>query len=272
MATMVKMRLSNSPGWTLSETLVAGRMRRVAEAMPTVDPFARQLEATERVEIVHVGAVAPDLRRGAAPVTGMVAIDADVPLHETHVLMVRHESGAIAFHYSSDVPSRRGGRSKGTKTIRFAVPVSEEAVSSAGRRGIVTSILKTALLKIAGKLADIAMPALSRLWEKSSWKLAKREEGWKQVSPTALGSKALLPLKDFSKISSDPAKPNLLLIHGTFSNALSAYRDLAATRGSNGNTLFEAVTSIYGDRIRRSPHYRITSSATPIKAKTGTAQ
>ncbi len=82
--------------------------------------------------------------------------------------------------------------------------------------------------------------------------------GWKLLTQAALQSKALPVLNDFSKISKDPSKPNLLFLHGTFSNALSAYKELATARGSNGQTLLDSVADIYQDRIFAFDHFTVS--------------
>jgi hypothetical protein len=236
---------------------------------PDTDSFLAQLQDTGKVEVVHTGEVSfgPEPRRGAAappePLTaGAVVVEAETAPDELHVLMVRHASGAITFHFAADVAQpagRRGTRQSATKTIRFSVPVTPEATAEEGtRRGFVTSILKTALLKITGKLADLAMPALSKLWEKAAW--GARAQGWKLATQSALQSGELPVLKDFSKVSHDPSKPNLLLIHGTFSNALDAYKHIADTKGSNGRTLLDSVADLYEDRIFAFDHFSVSKT------------
>jgi hypothetical protein len=262
MASKVKVRISNSPGWTLTETTAdtgpSTRRRRGALATPVADPFLEKLQAYGTVAVVHTSEVSfgAEARRGAPvpaePLTaGAVVVEAETAPDELHVLMVRHQSRAITFHFATDVaqsPGRRGARRAAVRTIRFSVSVTPEpADEGSARRGIVTSILKTALLKITGKLADLAMPALSTLWEKAAW--GARRQGWKLATQSALQSGQLPVLTDFSKLSQDSSKPNLLLIHGTFSNALDAYKSLATTKGSNSQTLLTSVADLYEDRI-----------------------
>ena len=66
---MIAIRLSQSPGWTLTGQAAepAGRTRRGAQPTPPPDPFATALQETGKLEIVHTGVLSPDTRRGAEP-------------------------------------------------------------------------------------------------------------------------------------------------------------------------------------------------------------
>lgn len=263
MAKKTSVRLSNSAAWLIQEMPVAGGKRRGAVS---TDPFVTSLAAEGSLKVVNVSELRPVTRRGRAAEArrapeGLLTVEAETAPNELHVLMARHGSGAITFHLPTESRSVRRGARK--KTIRFLVPVSESVVSedSAGkRRSIVTKAIRTFLLKVTGAVADLAMPALGRAWETAAWKLAKRVEGWKRVTAAALESRSLPVLTDFNLISSDPSKPNLLLIHGTFSNAAAAFHDLGSTRGSDGKTLFESMAGIYDDRIFAFDHFSVSRS------------
>ena len=114
---------------------------------------------------------------------------------------------------------------------------------------------------MVGKLADMAMPLLAKAAETAMWKLKGLHEGWKSVSPANLQTPDLTPIDIAKAVSTDTAQRNLLFIHGTFSHASSAYSGLAATRGSDGKTLFESLQPIYGNRIFAFDHF--TVSRTP---------
>lgn len=255
------MRLSNSPGWRLAELPLAAGARRSVSGMQ--DPFAALLAGTDRLEIVsasQLNGVARQRGRRGAP-SAVAVVEADTAPDEFHVLMVRHASGAITFHLPSE--SRAAVRGTAKKTIRFSVPLSTaSALETPGevRRGIITKAIRAFLFKITGAIADLTMPALGGAWEAARWKIAGRAEGWKRATAADLSSKSLPVLTDFSAVSSDPSKPNLLFIHGTFSNALAAFHDLAVARGSDGKAFFENVADVYGGRIFAFDHFTVSRS------------
>lgn len=261
MTTKTSVRLPNIVGWKLQELPTGGVKRRDTGA---VDPFAARLAERGGLELVQAAELRPAARRGAAAelpsvTAGPVIVETDTAPDELQVLMARHDSGAITFHLP--VPVRSARRGAAGRTVRFSVPVSAadvSAESAGGRRGIITGVVRTFLFRVTGVVADRAMPALGRAWEKAAWQ--GRAEGWKRVTPAALASADLPVLADFNALSSDPARPGLLLLHGTFSHAAAAFRDLATVRGSDGRTLFEALKDIYEDRIFAFDHFTVSRS------------
>ncbi len=69
------------------------------------------------------------------------------------------------------------------------------------------------------------------------WRRRGLTEGWVRVSPSTLAAGKLEPGGPVSPLRS------LLLLHGSFSDAASAFRDLASS------SFFERVKATYGDRI-----------------------
>ena len=132
------------------------------------------------------------------------------------------------------------------------VPV-RSARGPAATRGPVAQAIKAFLIKVAEKSVDgIASLVLSKLvaqFEKASWKRRGLREGWLEVTKDTLAARKL----EAGRPSS--ADRSLLLIHGTFSNAASAYRALAES------TFFERVRGLYGNRIYAFDHF--TLSRTP---------
>lgn len=252
-------RLADGANWSVRELPLGTGVRRGIAA--PIDPFAGRLEATGRVEVVHAAELKAAARRGPEPAGATVVVEAQTAPGEFHVLMVRHASGAITFELPTESAAVR--RRAATKTVRFTVLLPDESVPGAEglRRGIVSRVVRTFVLKVAGKLADLAMPALGRAWETLAWKAAGRAEGWKTVTAAALAQKSLPVITDPNAFSSDASKPNLLLIHGTFSNAVGAFSGLAAARGSDNRTFFEALAPVYGDRMFAFDHF--TVSRTP---------
>jgi hypothetical protein len=253
MATEIRVTLSNSPGWKLKKLAFAARAARGTVG----DPFATKLSETDRLELVQASVLTRSTTRSGATrgmaFAGPAVVEVETPTDDLHVLMLRHASGAITFHLPTQTRARRGSG----KTIRFTLPVSDRPVP-AGRRGLVTKAIRTFLFKITGIMADLAIPALGRAWESAEWN--GRKEGWKRVTLTGLASQDLPVLTDFSAISSDPSKRNLLFLHGTFSNAAAAFKELASTRGSDGKTLFESIAATYGDRVFAFDHFTVSKS------------
>jgi hypothetical protein len=261
MPTVSSLRLIDGSVWMLQPSRNRQRRRGAASE---VDEFVSKLARSKRLELIQTSDLSPIVRRGGAATpradfTAPVALETEVGLDELHVLLVRHASNAITFHLSSEVPTTLRRDTK--KTVRFLVPLSAaQQETGAPRRGLVSRVVRTFLFKIAGVAADKALPALARAWEENKW--GDRKEGWKQINAASLASKSLPLLTDFRSVSSDPTHPNLLFIHGTFSNALDAFRDLAKTRGTDAKTLFESLRDIYDDRIFAFDHFTVSKSLT----------
>ena len=101
----------------------------------------------------------------------------------------------------------------------------------------------------AGSSLGLALPRLARAFEAAAWKKKGLSEGWLRVTRQALAGGALGGGRPGA------AERSLLLIHGTFSNAAAAFKDLAAS------DFFSAVAPLYGDRIFAFDHF--TLSRTP---------
>jgi hypothetical protein len=101
----------------------------------------------------------------------------------------------------------------------------------------------------ADKAASFILPRLVERFERALWEKQGLQEGWFRVSKESLAAGKL-----------DPGGPvlvgrSLLLVHGTFSNAVGAYKELAAS------DFFARVASTYGDRVFAFNHF--TLSRTP---------
>ena len=117
-------------------------------------------------------------------------------------------------------------------------------------RGLVAKAVKAIVIKVAKVAADktvsFVLPKLAELVEREIWKKRGLKEGWLKLSKETLAAGALVPGKPVS-----PAR-SLLFIHGTFSNAVSCYRDLAASN------FFDRVKDAYGDRIFAFDHFSVS--------------
>jgi hypothetical protein len=150
-----------------------------------------------------------------------------------YLVMARHESGAIVFLRPTQTERRSTARGVTASTVRFSIPLPQtsapESPEEQQRRSLVGKIVKATVLKVVGKLADMAMPLLAKASETTVWKLKGLHEGWKSVSPD-LQTPDLSPIDIAEAVSTDAARRNLLFIHGTFSHASSAYSALAHLR------------------------------------------
>jgi CHAT domain-containing protein len=137
------------------------------------------------------------------------------------------------------------------------VPVrpSPAAGDAQATRGIVSKAVKAVVVKIADRVVDEAvgfvLGRLARAFETTAWKQKGLREGWLKATRDSL---AAGKLQARTPSSTDRS---LLLIHGTFSNAASAYKSLSQS------TFFEDVAPLYGDRIFAFDHF--TVSRTPAE-------
>jgi len=218
------------------------------------DPFLAQLVASERLAAVDVKTFRSQPRRGIPPT---VDFEMDADPEAVYITMARHESGAIVFVKPSVIERRSAARGA-VSTLRFSIPIPQSTPDVQERRGAVGKLIKVAVLKVVGKLASKSMPVLAQLCEAAVWKLKGLQEGWKTVSPQAVLAGKLPFANLHARVSRDPAKRNLLFIHGTFSDASSAFSALAGAHGSDGKTFFESVRPQYADRIFAFDHFTVS--------------
>lgn len=247
-----EIHLPSDQNWDVVD--VRRGMARRGGAADGGDPFLAQLVASERLTAVDVKILRSQPRRGVPP---KLDFEMDADPEAVYITMARHESGAIVFVKPSLI-ERRSARRGAAATIRFSIPIPQSTPEVQERRGAVGKLIKVAVLKVVGKLASKSMPVLTGLCEAGIWKLKGLHEGWKTVSPQALLAGRLPDANLPATVSTDPAKRNLLFIHGTFSNASSAFSALASARGSDGKTFFESVQPQYADRIFALDHFTIS--------------
>lgn len=251
-------QLETSPGWSLTRLPVAeaipGKRRRAAagEASGPALPEAMTQGDFEVLDVVE--ATPATARRGAGE--SAVPFRATVPGDASVLLVVRQGSGAISFHRPAAVERRAARRgTAGAMQVEFLVPVLAGDPQTA-RRGtfskvsaILVKLVKKAADLLVDPLAQLAVPWLSRKLEERLWK--NRTQGWHGVTQATLAAGALTPaLPAFSE-----TQRGLLFLHGTFSNAGSAFRPLAT------EPFFAGLREQYGDRIFAFDHF--TFSATP---------
>ena len=208
----------NSPGWQARRTPKSrGAAQTAADGLPGLPP--EFLTGESRVAEEAVVQPTPAARGGGAETGGALDLTCELGPDETGVLAIRHPSGALTFSLPIDSASR-GVR--GRAQMRFQVPVRHPAT-----RGIVGHAIKAIVIKVAkvagDKAVSFVLPKLADAFEKQVWKKRGLKEGWVKVSRETLAAGGLEPGVPVSPLRS------LLLLHGSFSNAASAYRHLADT-------------------------------------------
>ena len=231
----------NSSGWrTAGDGASRGGTRAASVTLPSVpSEFLPDQAKLEEVILEP----APATRARAQGSTGSAALDFSYDLEpgEAAVLAIRHPSGALTFHPPVQSTSRD---LRGPTQVRFQVTVRQRAT-----RGIVGQAVKAIVVKVAkvaiDKAVSFVLPKLVEVFEKSLWKKKGLTEGWLKVTKETLAAGKLEQGK--------PVSPNrsLLLIHGTFSNTASAYKDLAKS------TFFDRVKDAYDDRIFGFDHFSL---------------
>ena len=239
---------SYSRDWTVRGTT---RGRAVGSVVPGLPPdFIPDGADTEEAIVAQQPAT-----RGRATEPRALDLAVDLAPGEAAVLAVRHPSGALTFHAPSESTRTRGGPAE----ARFIVPI-RPAVAGEGpvTRGFMTTMVKAVVVKVSDKVVDKIVGAgidkisgfvLSRLaaaFESAAWRHKGLKEGWLKVTKDSLAAGQLKPGVPSSTDRS------LLFIHGTFSNAASAYSSLATS------SFFDDVRSLYGDRIYAFDHFSVS--------------
>jgi len=194
--------------------------------------------------------VTPTARRRAAGVP-MIDLSVVPDSNETYTLAIRHASGALTFHGPDlEIGKRRGRAAAAPASFRFRV-LLRGGQDAGARRGIVSAAVKLILLKVANKIVDALLPALATKVEAALWKKAGRSEGWFKLDEASLRSGRLQRGAPSGPVASGRA---LLFIHGTFSDAASAFKGLAAT------DFFAQVKPLYGEEIYAFDHFTVSKT------------
>ncbi|MBL8176645.1 MAG: CHAT domain-containing protein [Bryobacterales bacterium] len=228
--------------WTVTrQAMPAGKRRGAAAASILPHSF---LAAGVTVEAILDASLPAGARRGES---GALQLNVGAEGGEGCVVAARHASGALTFHRPLERVSRRRGAVTADQ-LAFHIPVRAQEA----RRGILSKAVKVVLLKVAAaaanKAVEIVLPKVALAWEKLAWQRKKLSEGWFQVGWGG------------GKLQLTPAVPaanrrNLLLIHGTFSDAAGAFGALDA------NGFLDSVKPLYGDHVYAFNHF--TVSRTP---------
>src|SRR5262249_16472211 len=211
----------NTPDWTVQPERIRHSRGGTRGATDPQAGFPREFLTigSEVAEEVTARPQATTRGRGGAPAP--LDVSYDLRRGEAAILGVRHPSGALTFH----LPVQSTGRSRGGPSgVRFVVQVPAVTRPN-GTRGLVSHPVKAFLIKVApkagDKLASLLLPKLVAQVEAATWKRKGLREGWLHVTPETLAAGKLAPGRPSS------TERSLLFIHGTFSNAASAYHGLA---------------------------------------------
>jgi hypothetical protein len=211
---------------------------------PFIAPAARVDDVIEAVPRAPSPAAAPpplDLSVDTAP-------------DESALLAIRHPSGALTLHPPvGDEAARRGAARRPAPSLRFRVELRRPTPPLAGRRGMASAVLKVVVLKVAGRVADAALPVLVRNFEEGLWRTRGLAEGFVRLDAGAMLRGAPLA-RAVPEPGPDSAR-SLLLLHGTFSHCAGAYKHLAS------GDFFARARGLYGDRVFAYEHF--TLSRTP---------
>lgn len=240
---MVGLVWNNPEEWNRRPITSGRRGARSAEA----DALPPQIILPANVEIEHVEEIQPaiGLRSGAVAAPDLIDVSLPAQSNVARVVLVQHPSGALTFHLGDAdmAPSGPRGAARRVMMERFRIPVNR----AASRRGVVGSIFKFIVLKVAGLIADAVLPAAVRAWEQGQW--AGRPQGWLKIDEARLQSNTLQPGRP-----TGTAPRALLMLHGTFSNSSGSFKDLCKT------DFFVEARKIYGSEIYGFDHFTISKT------------
>jgi hypothetical protein len=241
-------KLNNANEWTLTSSRAdQGRADTRRGATPKPPPFPSEFLAPG-VTVERILDATPTTARRAAGVP-MIDLSVTADGNERYVLAIRHPSGALTFHGAEMEIERRAAR-RGAPAYRFRVPIRSVGARD-GRRGIVSNVVKAVLLKVAGRVADAMLPALASKAEAALWRKFGLAEGFFKFDEASLRAGQLKP---GAPTSAGLGGRVLLFLHGTFSHAASAYRNLADTN------FFAQIKPLYGEQIFAFNHFTVSKS------------
>jgi CHAT domain len=190
------------------------------------------------------------VRRRGAPAD--LVLEVDLEPGEASLVALRHPSGALTFHSSSERVTRSVRRTMSPRSVaQFRIPIRRSA-GEAVRRGLVSTAIKVIVLKVTKAAVDkavrVALPRLAAAWEKRVWSRKGLREGWFRVTITGDKDNPIALAADVP----DADERALLLVHGTFSDVTGSFAALAAT------AFFDRVRALYGDRIFAYNHFSVS--------------
>lgn len=227
----------------------ASPRRRHAAASPAL-PIPDSLLAEHGIEIVAEQSVSIVQARRSAATVDVIAAQLHVTDESAYVIAVRHPSGALTFH----VPLERRSVAAGHE-LRFEVRSRSLADSSTARRGPISRVVKFVTMKLITPLVDRALPKLAAAWERRAWQQRRLDEGWHRVTRESLLAGRLERVQPKAALGASRQR-SLLLIHGTFSNAVGCFAALTRTSGD----FFDSMQARYGERIFAFNHFTVSKT------------
>src|SRR5687767_1430269 len=228
----------NAPGWKIRSAEVS---RGVARPQDAALPGLRSDFLTGASEVTEEVILEAALRtRGLDTSTGALDLTCDVSANHTAMLAIRLSSGALTFH--RPVTSRSA---RGSSKARFQLEINRLAT-----RGPIGQVVKAIVIQVAklglDKGVSLALPRLAEAFEKAAWKKLSLKEGWVRVTKDGLATGVLDAVRPVSSGRS------LLLIHGTFTSAVTEFCALARS------TFFNDLEATYEDRIYGFNHFSVS--------------
>src|SRR2546427_776447 len=169
----------------ITEIPAAATVRRGATMPePVLPPEFLNLDKVtiERTYDISLDPTAPVRRSEELPA---ISFEVQTAGDDAPLVVLRHASGAITFH--SGIPNVTRRAAAGT-LFQFRI-LLRQSLTSEGQRGLVTSVVKAVVLKIAKPAVDaalsFALPKLARIWEEHTWAKKGVSEGWFHVTPPA---------------------------------------------------------------------------------------
>lgn len=247
---------SLNPAWDVryESATVASVRRTRASGGPEIPDFLLEgpLKAFRSV-VAEPAYDRPLSGSGPGPIQFALNVESDTPV----VAVVRHPSGALTFSLPvARAPNAktRSGRGAATESAAFLIETSSifGPQRADERRGLVGKVVRIVIMKVAERILDITakpiLAALGRQWEKTSWR--RRSTGWKIIDEAGMASGVLRS----SAPSFSPAQRVLLLLHGTFSHSVVAFKDLHAS-----GVLAELIER-YDGRVYGFDHFSVSVS------------
>ncbi len=251
---------SSAGGWSIrgASTLGAAagipravRAAAVAPELPEPLRDPTKFEPTDYFE-AEVRPARRGLGASGVAVPPPLTVEVDAADDAPRVAVVRYSSQAVAFHFGEPAgpvirratrTRRRGGGAGGR--VSFTIPIRDGAAGTTGpaRRGILSKVIRVVVVKLIDLIARPVLRVLARELEEQLWKRDGRTEGWLRITDAGIAAGRLE--HDVPGAVVAGSGPALLLIHGTFSNTWSAFRDLL-TSDAMGELRARYGEEIYG--------------------------
>lgn len=205
----------SSQDWTVKVQSDTGEARRSG---PTEPEFPAEFLTADSSVVETFSAKLRGKERRQS-VSNTLDLSYDLSANELAILAIRHPPGAASF----DLPQQTNQRTvakKATTECRFVVLISI-GLEEAGRQGLIGKLVGYIIRAVVERVDERVLPNAVFAFEKALWKKKGLTEGFYRLDRKALHCGELV------KAIPKAAKPTLLFIHATFSNAQVDFRGLA---------------------------------------------